>query len=287
MTFEPLLWSHHPPPPWKHCIFYWSGRPKKGCVCTAEWVHRHHGNSTADVWRAEQKTSRTALRDLPRGSLQCLQRLTLHREKSSIDLVGRLIFLCQLLKCSGSGCSVVRSCVHCSTFSCHDFSHPHPSRRCHLHLDWLRPLALGSVGFSFPEIGRGRLGTRCFSVWHLLDGSSCLWAGQPRILKLWGKQEKHHTFLLRNFAFFWMNFIVWSMPSRDSQAHPQGKQGTTEPQLILWNFMDFLTIFARISIFFCNGPVVKGRVRVWHVVWHLSLQDVLRVVGVAYPWCGV
>lgn len=104
--------DHITPPPWKHCIFYWSGRPKKGCVCTAEWVHRHHGNSTADVWRAEQKTSRTALRDLPRGSLQCLQRLTLHREKSSIDLVGRLIFVCQLLKCSGSGCSFM-----CSLFN--------------------------------------------------------------------------------------------------------------------------------------------------------------------------
>ena len=115
----------------------------------------------------------------------------------------------------------------------------------------------------------------------MLDGSSCLWAGASQGSWSFGKTRKNITrFYCEILPISGWTSIVWSMPSRDSQAHPQGKQGTTESQLILWNFMNFLTIFARISIFFCNGPVVKGRVRVWHVVWHLSLQDVLRVVGV-------
>lgn len=284
MTFEPLLWSHHPPHlesiafstevgVQRKVVFV----PQNGCTDIMEIPQRMYEELNR---RQVEQLSAICLVEACNA---CRDSLCIGKKAPSIWL-GAWSFYAS---CWNAVAAVVRSCVHCSTFSCHDFSHPHPSRRCHLHLDWLRPLALGSVVFSFPEISRGRLGTRCFSVWHLLDGSSCLWAGQPRILKLWGKQEKHHTFLLRNFAYFWMNFIVWSMPSRDSQAHPQGKQGTTESQLILWNFMNSLTIFARISIFFCNGPVVKGRMRVWHVVWHLSLQDVLRVVGVAYPWCGV
>ena len=264
-----------------------AGVQKKTCVCTTKWVRTHHGNSTADVWRAEQKTS-GALRDLPRGSLQCLQRLTLHRKKAPSIWSGAWSLYASFWNAAAA---VVRSCVHCSTlfnpFMSWSFTSPPKPQMS-------SPLApvIGTWQYRFfvPwNYGRAEVDV-AFPVdicWTLASNAPHpLKLPARRILKLWGKQEKHHELLLQFFAldicgwFSMFNLCLQEIHRRSRKANKEPLNHNSYHEIPLQNIC---THFANFS----NGPVVKGRVRVWHIVQRLCSQDVLRVVGVAYPWCGV